>query len=204
MSAAADDAAGALAGMERRYASVRSLQARFTQTYRAAGVEQVESGVVYMKRPGRMRWEYRQPEAKLFVADGKNAYFYVPEERQVTVRPFAARDLRNTPLELLLGGGGLERIFRAVDEVEWKPSGAGTRLVRLVPRSPQADYDFVVIEVDARTFALRRLAIREAMGGTSEFAFADVADDVKLEDRLFRFAPPRGVEVIRMDETDKE
>jgi outer membrane lipoprotein carrier protein len=197
-----DAVADAVAGLERRYAGVRALRAQFTQSYRAPGVEQVESGVVYMRRPALMRWEYRQPETKLFVADGRNAYLYVPEERQVTVRPFGARDLHDTPLEILLGGGGIDRTFHAAREMEVKPRAEGTLLVRLTPRAPQPEYEFVVVEIDARTFDLVRLVIRDGTGGTSEFTFSGLAADVKLEERLFRFTIPKGVEVIRMDDRE--
>src|SRR5262249_55435020 len=74
--ASAADSDSALVALERRYASVVSFTASFTQTYRAPGIETVESGVVAMKRPALMRWEYRRPEPKLFVADGKKTYLH--------------------------------------------------------------------------------------------------------------------------------
>ena len=74
--------------IEARHRSVRDLTARFVQTYRSGllGREMVETGILSLKPPGRMRWEYREPEKKTFVSDGKNFYFYVPADRQVIVR----------------------------------------------------------------------------------------------------------------------
>ena len=96
-------------GLQQRYASAETMSGSFQQTYRAPGIEQVESGVFRMKRPGLMRWEYRQPEAKLFVADGREAFLYVPLDRQVTIQSFSASDMRGTPLEFLLGGTNIRR-----------------------------------------------------------------------------------------------
>ena len=88
-SIATSSAAEALARrVEERQRNVQDLQGRFTQTYRSGvlGRDVVERGTVSIKRPGRMRWEYRDPEAKTFVSDGKSFYFYVPADKQVIVR----------------------------------------------------------------------------------------------------------------------
>src|SRR6266700_2218305 len=79
--------------VDRHYNALHSLQAEFTETFRGNGMERTESGTLWIKRPGRMRWEYRQPRAKLFVTDGKTAWFYSPGDRQA--RKTAARKLED-------------------------------------------------------------------------------------------------------------
>jgi outer membrane lipoprotein carrier protein len=198
--ASAADGDAALGALERRYASVVSFTATFTQTYRAPGIETVESGVVAMKRPALMRWEYRRPETKFFVADGKKTYLYSPADRQVMVARFSERELRSTPLEFLLGGASLVRGFRATAERELKPKLEGTSMLHLEPRAPQSEYDSIVLEFDSRTFDIRRLVVREATGGSSDFLFSEIATNVRLDDRQFQFRMPKGVEVIELDE----
>ena len=68
--------------VDERYNHLRSLQADFTEIYRGAGTERTESGTLWLKKPGKMRWQYRSPREKLFLSDGKDAWFYVPGERQ--------------------------------------------------------------------------------------------------------------------------
>src|SRR5215468_5619169 len=68
--------------VDSHYNRLRSLQTEFTETYRGNGMERVESGTLRLKKPGKMRWEYRSPREKLFVSDGKDAWFYVPEDKQ--------------------------------------------------------------------------------------------------------------------------
>jgi outer membrane lipoprotein carrier protein len=192
------DAEAVAAGLQRRYASVETVTGNFRQTYRAPGIEQVESGVFRLKRPALMRWEYRQPEEKLFVADGRESFLYIPQERQVTVQPLTASDLRNTPLEFLLGGGDIRKNFAVSSETELKPKTEGPHRIRLTPRASETMYDFLVLELDPQTYDLRSIVTRESTGNTSEFVFTEMTTNVKIENKSFRFKPPKGVEVIRL------
>src|SRR4029077_8889138 len=83
LAAQAFDVHAVAQAVDERYNHLRSLQAEFTEIYRGAGMERTESGTLWLKKPGKMRWEYRSPRDKLFLSDGKDAWFYVPGERQV-------------------------------------------------------------------------------------------------------------------------
>lgn len=197
MASRAGDLENAVAGLERRYASVTTMTGDFRQTYRAPGIEQVESGAFWLKKPVRMRWEYRQPEEKLFVTDGREAFLYVPQDRQATVQDFRASDMRGMPLDLLLGTGGVLKSFAASWETEFRPKADRTFLIRLTPRDGEADYAFLVVELDRETYDIRRIVIREATGNTSEFLLTGVRTNIKVDKEKFRFKIPEGVEVIR-------
>jgi outer membrane lipoprotein carrier protein len=197
---AGDDLASALAGMQRRYAAVNTIHADFRQTYRAPGVDQIESGTMIMKKPGLMRWEYREPETKLFVADGRDTYLYTPADRQVLVQRFTLADLHSTPLRFLLGQGDIEGGFFVSWEPDLKPMAAGSLLLRLTPRAPETGYAHVTIECDARSFDVRRMVIHERSGNTSEFVFSNMQTNMKVDNRQFQFKIPKGVEVVRLDE----
>jgi len=187
-------------GLQQRYASAVTMTGSFQQTYRAPGIEQVESGVFRMKRPGLMRWEYQKPEQKLFIADGKEAFLYVPLDRQVTVHSFSASDMRGTPLEFLLGGADIRKNFSVSWENSFKPAAEKTLLIRLTPRSGQSEYKFLVLELDPQNYDLRRITIHEHGGNTSEFLLSNTTANTKIENREFQFKPPKGTEVIRMQE----
>ena len=189
-----------VAGLQRRYAKVQVLMANFEQRYQAPGINQVESGTFWMKKPGLMRWEYRLPEQKLFIADGRETFLYVPEDGQVMVRSFTDADLHSTPLQFLLGKGDILRAFKVVPENEFRSRVEGTALIRLEPNRPEPDYAFLVLEVDASTYDLRRIVIRERTGSTSEFFLTDLRTDVRVPGDRFRFRVPTGVEIIRLDE----
>lgn len=186
-------------GLQKRYASAQTVTGSFQQTYRAPGIEQVESGVFRMKRPGLMRWEYRQPEEKLFVADGRDAILYVPQDRQVTIQPYSASDMRGTPLELLLGGAEIRKDFSVSWETQLKPAADPTALIRLRPRSAGEEFESLILEVDPKSFDLRRIVIREHGGNTSEFLLTNIAVNVKMGDKEFKFKPPKDAEIVRLN-----
>lgn len=196
---AADDIDAAIRGMERRYASAETAAGNFRQIYRAPGIRRDETGSFILKRPGLMRWEYRTPEEKLFVADGKECFLYEPRDRRVTVYPLTPARLKHTPLSFLLGGD-VRNNYDVSREKAFKPSFPETILLRLTPIRHEEDYEFVVLELDADGFAIRRVAIRESGGGTSEFLLTDVVTNVKTSGNDFKFKPPKGVEVTRIQE----
>ena len=89
--------------VDRYYNSLQSLKADFTESYRGAGMQRSESGTLWLKQPGRMRWEYRAPAEKLFISDGKTAWFYVPGEQRASKSPVKKLDDLRSPLRFLLG-----------------------------------------------------------------------------------------------------
>ena len=145
-----------------------------------------------------MRWECLRPEKKLFVADGKESFHYVPQDHQVYVQPFSASDLYSTPLEFLLGAGDIRKTYAVSWETEFKAKFERTCLIRLTPRESDAEYSFLILELDPKTWEIRRLLMQEAGGNISEFQFTQVAANVKIENSKFRFKIPKGVEVIRL------
>lgn len=194
----ASEPESALSRMQQRYASVETISGSFRLTYSDLGIEQVESGEFWLKKPALMRWEYRHPEEKLFVADGRETFFYEPLERQVTVQSFTAEELLSTPLKFLLGAQDIEESFFIEPEYEPSEGPGGTRVVRLIPRS-EAGYTFLVLEIDGASYDLRRLTIHEQSGNTLEYYFGDLKTNVKVGSGKFRFKIPEGVEVHRME-----
>ena len=176
--------------VEERQRNVRDLQARFVQTYRSGvlGREIVERGTVSIKNPGRMRWEYEDPEPKTFVCDGKTFYFYVPADKQVIVRDQA--DARGITAQLLAGRIAIKEQF----SVALETTGGRERL-RLIPRKQDPELDRVYLDVDASD-RIRGIEIFDPQGNRSRFEFQGLRENIGLPDRLFHFETPKGVEVI--------
>jgi outer membrane lipoprotein carrier protein len=194
------DPEAALAAIQRRYARADIIRADFRQTYRAPGMDQTESGVVYLKKPGLMRWEYQKPESKLFIADGRETWLYVPQDRQVQVRRYALEDFRSTPLQILIGGGDLLLNY-VVSNEKPAPSGAGGAIaLRLTPRAGETEFAYIVVECSSGGYDLQRILIVEQTGNTSEFWFSNISINVKMDIKQFQFKVPKGVEVVRVDE----
>jgi outer membrane lipoprotein carrier protein len=196
------DLADVVSGLQHQYSSVETVSGSFQQTYHAPGIDQVQSGVFWLKRPALMRWEYRTPEGQLdqlFVADGREASLYVPEDRQVTKQPLSAADLHNTPLEFLIGAGDINKNFVSSWETKIKPKTERAVLIRLTPRTEEPAYQYLILELDPTTFDIRRIVICEHANNTMEFLLSNVTTNTKIDNKQFQFKPPKGVEIIRLD-----
>jgi outer membrane lipoprotein carrier protein len=179
--------------LDHRYNDLRSLRAAFTETYRGAGITRTESGTLWLRRPGKMRWEYQEPREKLFVSDGKTAYFYVPGERQARKAPLDKLDDLRSPLRYLLGKTKLKKEFdnltaRAGDQ-------PGSVVIRGVPKNMTDRVAEVTMEVNPAG-QIQRIQIEEVDGSQTEFVFSSIQENVAVEDARFRFQPPPGVELI--------
>ena len=199
---AAPDVKAIAEAVDRRYNALRSMRAEFTEIYRGAGLERTESGTLWLKRPGKMRWEYRHPREKLFLADGKHAWFYVPGERQARKAPLKKLDDLRSPLRYLLGKTKLAREFDDLAVAEDTPAARGNLMLRGTPRGMADRVTSVLLEITPQS-RIARLVIDEVDGSTTEFRFADTAENVVVSDELFRFTPPEGAEVIEAEEVGR-
>jgi outer membrane lipoprotein-sorting protein len=123
-------------------------------------------------------------------------FWYVPEDRQVIVSDVPPDDRATTPALFLAGKGDITRDFTAslVDTPAGQP--AGSRALKLVPKVPQPEYDWLILSVDPHTLSQRGLVTADSQGGTSSFSFSNLKENVGLADKPFVFSPPRGVEIV--------
>jgi outer membrane lipoprotein carrier protein len=184
--------------LQHKYDGVKDFSTDFIHVYEGGLVKKqlTERGRLLIKKPGRMRWEYTSPEHKLFVSDGLQIYSYIPEDKQVIVGRVPADDDATTPALFLTGKGNLTRDFTA--SLAEPPPGmpADTLALKLVPKSPQTDYDWLVLAVEPGTYRLRGLVAMDAQGGTGTFFFTSLKENIGLADKAFEFKPPRGVDVV--------
>jgi outer membrane lipoprotein carrier protein len=185
--------------VDQRYNRLHTLSAGFTEIYRGGGMDRTETGVLSLKKPGKMRWEYRSPKEKLFLSDGKDAWFYLPGDRQARKSPAKKLDDLRSPLALLLGKTQLEKELQGLSFAsDVTPLTPGDVVLRGVPRSMADRISQVLLEVRPDG-AISRITIEELDGSTTEYRFTDQKENVALTDASFRFTPPAGVEVIDGD-----
>ena len=184
--------------LQAHYDTVRDFTADFVQTYTGGVIRKrlVEQGRLQVKRPGRMRWDYTQPESKTFVSDGSQIYSYLPADHQVYVSPMPGGDQATTAVLFLTGRGNLIRDFdvRYADGVTMPPTAAA---LRLDPKNAQRDYDWIVLVYDRDHLTIRSLIAHDSQGGTSAFEFHNLRENVGLSDKVFEFRIPRDAELIR-------
>jgi outer membrane lipoprotein carrier protein len=157
---------------------------------------------MYLKKPGRMRWDYEVPQKKLFLTDGKTAWFYVPGERQARRTPIKSLDDLRSPLRYLLGHSKLEKEFHDLSlVVSGADAAPGDVVLRGIPKGMEDQVQEVQLEI-APNGSIVRISIEELDGGFTEFRFQHPEENVKLSDASFKFTPPPGVEVMNATELE--
>jgi outer membrane lipoprotein carrier protein len=182
--------------VDNHYNHLRSLQSDFTEIYRGDGPERVESGTLWLKKPRKMRWEYRSPKEKLFVSNGEVVWFYMPEERQVRKTTLKKLDDLRSPLAFLLGKAKLEKELTGLSKaVDQSPLAPGDIILRGVPQAMAGQLSEVQLEITP-SYQIVRIVLMEADGATTEFRFAGWKENLEISDSRFQFSPPAGVETV--------
>ena len=182
------------AALQKKYDAIRDFTADFVHESEGGLLrkKQTERGVVQVKKPGKMRWDYKSPEPKVFVSDGHRIYLHVPADNQVIVSPVPDQDQATTAVLFLVGKGNLTRDFTVSYVEGGRPD---TYALRLQPKLPERDYDWLQIVVDRQTLQIRTLSAADSQGGRSTFQFSNFKENVGLSDKTFTFKIPRGADV---------
>jgi outer membrane lipoprotein carrier protein len=159
-------------------------------------MDRTESGTLWLKKPGKMRWEYRSPKEKLFVSNGKDAWFYVPEDHQA--RKSSAKQLEDvrSPLAFLLGKTKLEKELHGLSTApDIAPLQPEDMVLRGVPSAMADQFNEIVLEVTPG-HRIARLIVEAVDGSSTEYRFSDQKEDVPIADGRFQFKAPSGTEVV--------
>lgn len=182
--------------VDAHYNHLRSLESDFTEIYRGDGPDRVESGTLWLKKPRKMRWEYRSPKQKLFISDGESVWFYQPAERQLRKTTVKRLDDVRSPLAFLLGKTKLENELRGLSKaVDQSPLDPADTVLRGVPRSGATQVSEVLLEITPSD-QIGRIVLMDAEGGSTEFRFAHWQENGEMSDSSFKFTSPAGVETV--------
>jgi outer membrane lipoprotein carrier protein len=195
VSLCAQSISGRLRDVEKRYNALKTLQVSFVQTYQFQGRKRPpESGQLFLERPGKMRWVYRQPAGKLFLTDGKDVYFYSPASSRVEKSKFKESADYRTPLAFLLGRLDFNRDFK---EFHSRPEGAKLRITAF-PKSDKSPYSDIEFDLTPAN-VISRVKVTGQDGSVMEFEFADEKLNAPLAASLFQFKMPAGAELVDVD-----
>jgi outer membrane lipoprotein carrier protein len=173
------------------YNHLTSLRARYTEHYAGMGLDRTESGTLLLKKPGRMRWSYDQPAGKLFVLDGKYAWFYSPGDDQVQRVPAKQLDDLRSPLRFLLGHTQLKKELGSLTVTQ---DSHGIHIAG-IPLGMEQRIKVLTLDVTAAG-SIQHMRLEELDGAVTEFAFTQVEENVPTRDSDFVFTPPKGLSVV--------
>jgi outer membrane lipoprotein carrier protein len=174
------------------YNHLSSLRAHYAERYTGMGMDRKEEGTLLLKKPGRMRWNYAAPVGKVFVLDGKFAWFYTPGDAQATRVAAKELDDLRSPLRFLLGHTQLKK---ELDNLSVAPDGSGFRISG-VPKGMAQRVKDLSLWVTA-SGAIERMRLEEVDGAVTEFTFTALQENVPVKDSDFAFVPPAGVTVVQ-------
>jgi outer membrane lipoprotein carrier protein len=174
------------------YNHLGSLHAHYAERYSGMGMDRTEEGTLLLKKPGRMRWSYTAPVGKVFVLDGKFAWFYTPGDAQATRVPAKQLDDLRSPLRFLLGHTQLKK---ELDNLAVVADGSGFRISG-VPKGMEQRVKLLSLWVTA-VGAIERMRLEEVDGAVTEFTFSAMQENVPVKDSDFAFVPPAGVTVVQ-------
>jgi outer membrane lipoprotein carrier protein len=177
--------------VNRHYNALRSLRVSFVQSYEGMGMKRTESGSLLLKKPGRMRWNYSQPPGKLFLLDGRYAYFYAPGQSQATRMPAKELDDLRSPLRFLLGHTQLEKELSGLKATP----ASGIYLLSGVPKGLENRISMLTLGV-SEDGVIHTMKMEELNGAVTQFSFTGEQTNVPVKDQDFVFTPPPGIAVI--------
>ena len=183
--------------VQKSYHNVQAIRADFTQTYDSGGGSRVESGTVLFARGGRMRWDYREPEKKVFLSNKKEVLLYLPEQSQLNRSSVKESEDYRVPFRLLLSRVDLRKVFARFEDAngEFKHP-AEDRVIIAYPRhAEKIGYKHVVLEFDPQ-MDIRRLVITYSDNTVMKFVFNHIARNPRLTASMFELSPPPGTQVI--------
>jgi outer membrane lipoprotein carrier protein len=178
--------------IDKHYNALHSLTVHFTQKYDGMGMHRQESGILLLKKPGKMRWTYAQPAGKLFVLDGQNAYFYSPGDTEIPRVPAKKLDDLRSPLRFLLGH---TQLAKELNNLQITPAENGNFTLSGIPKNMEQRIASLIITASSDGI-IQSMRIEETDGAINTFTFTDEKPNAPATDTDFIFHAPAGTNII--------
>jgi len=189
-----------IANIQQSYDNIRDFKAHFIQesmvkSWSAAQVQKAQ-GVVYFKKEGKMYWDYQQPTPQWIISDGKELWFYEPEDKQVTVSEVSTGLQSQISADLLNGKANLRRDFKIKLITSQEEKDKGKLILELTPRVPQSNINRIILRLDKKSFQIHQTEVYDLFDNLTCITFSQIEINTNLPESLFTFTPPPGVELL--------
>ena len=190
----ADDLNAIIAKVQKTYNGIQDIQANFTQFTTSASIKETQKaeGVVYFKKPGMMKWEYKSPGKDIIVSDGMTIWIYQQDIGQVMVGN-ALDNGTSISNNFLAGMGNLKKDFT----IELAEGDNNAHLLKLNPKTAQPNLQKLYIAVDKKTFLVIRTIVYDMLNNETKVIFEKIKTNQSLSGSIFKFEIPEGVKVIK-------
>lgn len=198
--AVADDKlAAAVKSLQKAYEGTNDFQAKFTQRYTYALLRRTQEshGVVHFKKPGNMRWDYKDPTKKSFIVDGSKLWVHQPEDNTAMVDHCFKQDGLTASVAFLWGSGQIDEQFN----VSWFEGVFGEKSdlhLGLEPKEQNSIFKRLILVVDPKSYRVKQSVVVDVNGNVNQFLYDDLRFNQGLKQSAFTFEPPKGTHVSRM------
>jgi len=185
-------------GVEGAYGKMTDLKGEFTQSALNKSLNQTinAQGVVYLKKGGKLRWEYAEPTKQEIISDGKSIWIYTPQLNQVNTGP-APEALSGPAGSFLSGLGKLREHFNVRFLNPAQPRDAeGNVVLDLTPKQPLPTLTRLILTLDGKSYDVRKAVVHDQFENTVTMQFTKVAVNTGVPDKMFTFVAPKGVAVV--------
>jgi outer membrane lipoprotein carrier protein len=189
--------------LQARYEKTKDLQADFLQKTKIEGFERpvTSSGKVYIKKPGRLRWDYLNPASEQVYVNQDDVRMYVPEHKQLLLGKLTQMAASKAPLELLQGAAKLDESFDIHPTIGTARGAGGIPFITLTPKGKEHDatqnLQKIVVEVFPKTYFIRNVFLYEISGNVAVFEFSNLKPNTGLGNEVFDFQAPPDTEVVK-------
>jgi outer membrane lipoprotein carrier protein len=189
-----------IAKAQERYEKTQDIKAQFIQevTIKSVNKTEREEGVVYVKNPRRMLWVYSKPKEKKLIINPKKAWLYIPEDRAAYVQDTENIYKSRLAVKFLSGIGKLSEDFHVGFSKPDNVDRNGNYLLTLIPKVSDTGVDKFYITIDKENFQIIQCSFADLYGNVTRIKLSDIRINNNLDDKLFSFKPPTGVEVFNM------
>lgn len=185
---------------QNRYEKTQDVKAHFIQevTIKSVNKTEREEGIVYVKNPRRMLWVYSKPKEKKLIINPKKAWLYIPEDRAAYVQDTENIYKSRLGVKFLSGIGKLSEDFSVAFSKPDNVDKNGNYLLTLIPKVSETGVDKLYITIDKENFQIIQCSFTDLYGNLTRIRLSDIRINNNLDDKLFTFKPPSGVDVFNM------
>ena len=180
------------------YGRMTDLRADFTQVAFNKSLNQSipAKGTVYLKKGGKLRWEFTEPTPQEIVSDGKKLWVYTPTLNQANVAE-APEALAGPAGSFLAGLGKLRTEFqvRFLNPAQPKDTD-GNWVLDLTPKQPLPTLSRLILALDPKSWEIKKAVVHDQFENTVTMRFTKMAVNSGLPDRTFTFVAPKGVVIV--------
>ncbi len=188
------DAVAIVDAIQKQYDATHTFQARFVQKsyLKILGQSQKAEGSVSIKKPGKMKWDYKAPDRQILVSNDQGLWLYLPDEKQVTKMKAQSIYSSNTPALFLAGRGKLTESFTIGKVTEENR----LYVAEFIPKDKGQNLSKMVLLADKKNYQIVGYRVYDYLGNKTEILFSNIQTNPNLKEKLFQFEVPKGVELI--------